>query len=180
MESWITADRPAGCREKSNIATLIAFTSDGGGERFSANWPLVGDKIDLAGGGIRVPCVAQWPRVVPPGGATDPLAITTDRTTTFFHLAGVPVARIDRALHWPMKYRNQRAARAPLEVPWAIEAHEYLFDVVADERERANLGRRDPERLAAMRGRYGAWNATMKPPPEDARYTLVSGKQDTP
>ena len=38
------------------------FTSDNGGERFSDNWPFVGQKMDLMEGGIRVPLVARWPR----------------------------------------------------------------------------------------------------------------------
>ena len=193
--------RVAAALEEGGLAddTLIVFTSDNGGERFSDNWPLVGGKMDLTEGGIRVPYVVHWPRAVPPGGVSDQLAITMDWTATFLDLAGVPAdpghpldgislvpvlrdpaARIDRALYWRMKYRNQRAMRAGRWKYLAIEEHEYLFDVVADERERANLAKRDPGRLATMRERYEAWNATMKPPPEDARYTLVYGKRDMP
>ncbi|TXI69763.1 MAG: twin-arginine translocation pathway signal protein, partial [Limnohabitans sp.] len=47
--------------------TLIVFTSDNGGERFSDNWPLVGGKMDLTEGGIRVPWIAHWPAVIAPG-----------------------------------------------------------------------------------------------------------------
>ena len=46
--------------------TLIVFTSDNGGERFSDNWPLVGGKMDLTEGGIRVPWIAHWPAVIAP------------------------------------------------------------------------------------------------------------------
>ena len=35
--------------------TLVVFTSDNGGERFSDTWPFVGKKMDLLEGGIRVP-----------------------------------------------------------------------------------------------------------------------------
>jgi arylsulfatase A-like enzyme len=38
--------------------TLVVFTSDNGGERFSDTWPLVGRKMDLLEGGIRVPYIA--------------------------------------------------------------------------------------------------------------------------
>ena len=45
--------------------TLLVFTSDNGGERFSDNWPLVGGKMDLTEGGIRVPWIAHWPAAIP-------------------------------------------------------------------------------------------------------------------
>jgi arylsulfatase A-like enzyme len=51
--------------------TLVVFTRDNGGERFSDNWPLVGGKMDLTEGGIRVPCTARWPKVIAPGGLSE-------------------------------------------------------------------------------------------------------------
>ena len=49
----------ARARTASRDDTLVVFTSDNGGERFSDNWPLVGGKMDLTEGGIRVPWIAQ-------------------------------------------------------------------------------------------------------------------------
>jgi arylsulfatase A-like enzyme len=90
--------------------TLVIFTSDNGGERFSYNWPFTGQKFSLWEGGIRVPAIVRWPGVVsagpassidtrsvppavaggsaggwrlPPGGRiVDQLAITMDWTAT--------------------------------------------------------------------------------------------------
>ncbi len=179
--------------------TLIVFTSDNGGERFSDNWPLVGGKMDLTEGGIRVPYVVRWPRAVAAGGVTDELTITMDWVATFLEAAGVsphpdypldgasllPVLRdprvsADRALYWRMKHRDQRALRAGKWKYLAIGTNEYLFDLAADERERANLAARQPERLAAMRARYAEWNATMPPVPEDARVSLIYTDRDMP
>jgi arylsulfatase A-like enzyme len=79
-----------------------------------------------------------------------------------------------------MKHRDQRAVREGRWKYLAIGANEYLFDLAADERERANLARRHPERLEALRARYTAWNATMPPAPEDARVSLIYTDRDMP
>jgi arylsulfatase A-like enzyme len=50
--------------------TLVIFTSDNGGERFSDSWPLVGGKMDLTEGGIRVPWIAYWPAVIAPSSVS--------------------------------------------------------------------------------------------------------------
>jgi len=179
--------------------TVIVFTSDNGGERFSDNWPLVGGKMDLTEGGIRVPYVVHWPRVVGAGGVTAQLAITMDWVATFLAAAGVrahpehpldgmsllpalrdPDARTERALFWRMKHRDQRAVRDGRWKYLAVGANEYLFDLESDERERANLARRHPDRLAALRARYAEWSAGMPPVPEDARVSLIYADRDMP
>jgi len=69
--------------------TLIVFTSDNGGERFSNTWPLVGGKMDLTEGGIRVPWIAHWPRVIAPGGVSAQHCLTMDWSATLLDAAGV-------------------------------------------------------------------------------------------
>ncbi len=179
--------------------TIVVFTSDNGGERFSDNWPLVGGKMDLTEGGIRVPYVVRWPARTPAGTTTDQLAITMDWVPTFFEAAGTrahpdypsdgasllpmlakPDAVADRALFWRMKHNDQRAMRQDRWKYLKVGEHEYLFDVVTDERERANLAKRHPARLAEMRTAWQRWDATMPPIPDDAQVRLVYGKKDMP
>ena len=68
--------------------TLIVFTSDNGGERFSDNWPLVGGKMDLTEGGIRVPWIAHWPAVIPAGSISTQHCMTMDWSATLLALGG--------------------------------------------------------------------------------------------
>lgn len=58
--------------------TLVIFTSDNGGERYSYNWPWSNGKFTLYEGGIRVPLALRWPGTIPAGGSCDQLAITME------------------------------------------------------------------------------------------------------
>src|SRR5687768_2539707 len=73
--------------------TFVVFTSDNGGERFSDTWPLVGKKMDLLEGGIRVPYIVRWPAHVNPGGETTQPVLTMDWTATFLDAADVEPQR---------------------------------------------------------------------------------------
>lgn len=179
--------------------TLVVFTSDNGGERFSDNWPLVGGKMDLTEGGIRVPWIAHWPAVIAPGGTSTQTCMTMDWSATMLDAAGAPAAAShpldgrslmpllrdatwhdDQPLFWRMNHRGQRALR---HGPWKylrVDGHDYLFHLEGDERERANLGPIAPERLAAMVQAWEAWEATMPPIPADATVSLGYGVKDMP
>jgi arylsulfatase A-like enzyme len=179
--------------------TLIVFTSDNGGERFSDNWPLVGGKMDLTEGGIRVPWIAHWPSRIAAGGVSEQLCMTMDWSATMLAAAGVaadaaypldgvslmPVLddsahEFARPLFWRMNHRQQRALRSGRFKYLRVDDNEYLFDIPSDERERANLARRQPERMQAMRAQWEAWNATMPPIPADATVSLGYGVRDMP
>jgi arylsulfatase A-like enzyme len=173
--------------------TLVVFTSDNGGERYSDTWPLVGKKMDLLEGGIRVPTIARWPGRIPAGKATPQLAITMDWAATFLAAAGVaphseyPLDGIDllgkpveRDLFWRMKHREQKAVRSG-SLKWlAVDGHEYLFDLSQDQRERANLARREPEKFAEMKRRYLAWETSLPAIPPDALVSQAYGPGDIP
>ncbi len=179
--------------------TLIVFTSDNGGERFSDNWPLVGGKMDLTEGGIRVPWIAHWPAVIQPDRTSTQHCMTMDWSATMLAAAGteadaaypldgvslLPVLQAEgqefaRPLHWRMNHRGQRALRDGDWKYLRVDGHDYLFNLPADERERANLGGKQPERLAAMRQAWEDWNASMPPIPVDATVSLGYSMKDMP
>jgi arylsulfatase A-like enzyme len=168
--------------------TFVVFTSDNGGERFSDNWPLVGGKMDLLEGGIRVPYIARFPARLPPGKTTARLAITMDWVPTFLNAAGIaphreyPLDGIDllseerpRNLYWRMKFREQKAARSGRWKYLSIEGNEFLFDLALDPRERANFAKRNPAKFEELRSAYAAWEAGMPPVPADAKVSLIHG-----
>ena len=59
----------------------------------------------------------------------------------------------------------------------SIDGDEFLFDLSRDERERANLGKREPKRLEAMRAKYLAWDETLPKHP-DATYSVPAARAD--
>jgi len=179
--------------------TLVVFTSDNGGERFSDNWPLVGGKMDLTEGGIRVPWIAHWPAVIAPGTTSSQHCLTMDWSATMLDAAGVaahpdypldgvsliPVLRdaahsFRRPMHWRMNHRGQRALRDGDWKYLQVDGNDYLFNIADDERERANRARHEPERLAVMRAAWQAWEATMPPIPDDATVSLGYSAKDMP
>ena len=87
---------------------------------------------------------------------------------------------IERDLFWRMKFRAQKAMRSGDWKYLSIEGHEYLFNLARDERERANVARRFPERLAELKARYAAWEASVPPIPDDAKFSVVYGPAELP
>ena len=166
--------------------TIVVFTSDNGGERFSDTYPLMGKKMDLLEGGIRVPVILRWPARVRAGQTTDRLAMGMDWMPTFLAAAGVsphpdyPLDgidlfgdEVDRTVFWRMLYRNQKAARRGDWKYLSIDGAEFLYDLSRDERERANMRFREPEKLKELRAAYFEWDASMPPIPEDATYEVI-------
>ena len=186
----LQALRDAGAEDN----TIVVFTSDNGGERYSDTWPLIGKKMDLLEGGIRVPYLVRWPARIQRGGTAAQLAITMDWVPTFLAAAGAsadpryPLDGIDllaekpveRDLFWRMKFRAQKAVRSGDWKYLSIEGHEYLFNLARDERERATVAKRFPEKLDDLKRRYLAWEASLPPIPDDAKFSLVYGPADLP
>jgi arylsulfatase A-like enzyme len=159
--------------------TLVLFTSDNGGERFSYNWPFTGQKFSLYEGGIRVPAFVRWPGRIARGRTTEQVAVTMDWTATILAAAGVrphtdypldgvdllPLLRGERAaFERTLFWRNdvQGAARAGrwkyLKVD---EKTERLFDLLTDEREQANSRAAQPQLFERLKGEYQKWEAQV-------------------
>lgn len=60
--------------------TLVIFTSDNGSNLMNggSNAPLRGRKGQFYEGGFRMPCIMQWPSVIPPGSECSALSTTMD------------------------------------------------------------------------------------------------------
>jgi arylsulfatase A-like enzyme len=162
--------------------TLVIFTSDNGGERYSFNWPFSFQKMDLHEGGTRVPAIVRWPGVVPRGRVTDQAAITMDWTATILAATGtaadpafpldgenlMPIctgqrASYDRALFW--RITGCDTARVGSWKYLKDRTGEHLFDLTNDPGEKADLRTVQAKRLEDIRSQYQAWAAQMLPLP---------------
>ena len=160
--------------------TIVVFTSDNGGERFSNLWPFSGMKQELLEGGLRIPVIARWPGRVAAGSVSDQVMITMDWMPTLLDAAGTapdvaypsdgenvgPImtgraAPRSRKLHWRYKAGSQRAMRDGNWKYLRIAGNEFLFDVARDPRERANLKDREKDVFDRMKTDWEAWNGTM-------------------
>jgi arylsulfatase A-like enzyme len=178
--------------------TLVIFTSDNGGERFSDMWPFTGMKGELLEGGIRVPVLASWPGRIRAGTRNEQIAVTHDWLPTLLAVAGAaPDANYptdgenllpvltgnspprDRAIYWRYKANDQAAVRAGDWKYLRLGGREHLFDVVADPRERVELHEKHPRELERLKRMYETWNAQMPAYPDDARsYDVRTGTAD--
>lgn len=106
--------------------TLVIFFSDNGGilEKYPANnGPFRGGKGNAYEGGLRVPCVIQWPGVIPAGTISQADAVHFDIFATILEAAGVvlPKTNGDFAVSGQSLLPHLRAAsKTPL-------AERYLF-----------------------------------------------------
>ena len=163
--------------------TLVIFTSDNGGERYSYNWPFSFQKGYLWEGGLRVPAIVRWPGVVPPGRTPEQAAITMDWTATILGVSGTPAAAThpldgenllpictgerapyDRTFFWRTSTRD--GARHGKWKYLRDAGVESLFDVIVDPGEKNDLKARHADVFADLKARHAAWNAGVLPRPK--------------
>ena len=184
LEMDLQVGRVLQALDSSGIAnnTIVIFTSDNGGERFADTWPFTGKKTELLEGGLRIPALIRWPGRIPAGRTTGQVGISMDWMPTLLAAAGTGpaseypldgmnllpqltanAAPIPRKLFWRYHYNAQRAAREGDMKYLRIAGNDFLFNVVDDPLERANLKQRQPAVYEKFVADYEAWNASMLP-----------------
>jgi len=176
--------------------TIVIFTSDNGGERFADTWPFTGRKTELLEGGLRIPVIVSWPARIPQGRTIDQVAITMDWMPTLLAAAGVSpdpafppdginllpmltqnAAPVERRLFWRYKANAQRAARDGDFKYLKILENTFLFNVVEDPMERANLKERRRDIYDRLVAEWREWNATMLPEIDESFTENFTGDQ---
>jgi arylsulfatase A-like enzyme len=163
--------------------TMVVFTSDNGGERYSFNWPFSFDKLNLWEGGLRVPAMVHWPGTVAAGKVTHQPVTTMDWTATLMALAGAKadpnypldgesILEVCQGKREPFertlffRLTTQDAARMGNWKYLREGRNEHLFDLAKDPGEKADLRYDHPGVFETIRAKYQAWNAMMLPNPK--------------
>ncbi|MHA4844162.1 sulfatase-like hydrolase/transferase [Flavitalea antarctica] len=166
--------------------TVIIFTSDNGGEKFSDMGPYSKGKMSAWEGGVRVPAFVKWPGKIKPGTSARQPVITMDWTATILAIAGakgdsrlppdginlIPVfenSKLEtaRTFYWRLTQRTNQ--HAILEGNWKYlndAGKEYLFNIAEDPGEKVNLSQTNPGKLSNLKEKYLAWqNSILVPLP---------------
>jgi len=164
--------------------TIVIFTNDNGGERYSDNGGFAKAKSTLWEGGIRVPAFVRWPNKINAGITTQQVTITMDWTTTIlsvgkakansnFPLDGIDLMPImtekkktvERTIYWRTFQRaKQKAIRDGKWKYLLDEKGEYLFDLLADQGEKNDLKEKQGIIFNRLKKRYAKWEKTVLQP----------------
>jgi arylsulfatase A-like enzyme len=166
--------------------TIVIFTSDNGGERYSRNWPFSFRKASLWEGGIRVPALLRWTGVVPARKTTDQAAITLDWTATILRTTGTnpdpayPLegmdlmgvctgqrATFERTLFW--RNAQHQAMRSGTWKYLREGGNDHLFELTKDPGEKADVKADQAATFERLKTAYQEWNSRMLPLPAPAR-----------
>jgi len=176
--------------------TIVIFTSDNGGERFADTWPFSGKKTELLEGGLRIPALISWPARIRGGLTTEQVSIGMDWMPTLLAAAGtqpdpayptdgmnlLPIlarnsAPVARKLFWRYKANAQRAARDGNHKFLKILDNTFLFNVVEDPLERANLKERQKDVYRQIVREWQEWNSSMLPEIKESYTAGFDGKE---
>lgn len=175
-------------RVRQREFTLVVFTSDNGGDRYSRNAPFREGKSTIWEGGTRVPCIASWPGVLPAGETSSQVGITMDWTATFRRLARLPedpegedgidllpiltekAEEVERTLFWRRKHGPKRKGfpegRAVRRGKWKLieqaSGEQLLFDLSADPSESTNLVKKNSGMATELSLALEKWESRLR------------------
>ena len=165
--------------------TLIIFTSDNGGERYSDNGIYRGKKMQLWEGGIREPAILRWTGHLPANTISEQVVTTMDWTATILSLARAKIDRrfpldgmdilpvikgkkeiTDRTLYWRIFQRVKHKAIRDGNWKWLQDenGNEYLFNLKEDPSEKNNLNEKYPDIFQQLKIKYATWERTVLQP----------------
>jgi arylsulfatase A-like enzyme len=172
--------------EKIAANTLVIFTSDNGGEKYSDMGIYSGMKQQLWEGGIREPAFVRWPGVIPANSITQQVSITMDWTATIlaaahvehdpaFPLDGVDLLPVctgknkpaERTFYWRLfQSAKQKAIRDGDWKYLQTEKGEFLFNLADDPSEKKDLKESNPAIFQKLKTKYEEWEKqVLKPVP---------------
>jgi arylsulfatase A-like enzyme len=170
--------------EQLSKNTIVIFTNDNGGERFSDMGGLSNSKMSVWEGGIRVPAFVRWPGKIKAGSTTTQVAVTMDWTATIIAVAGakprkefpldgidlLPILtskkqNVERELYWRVFQRkNEKAVRYGDWKYIQDTKGEYLFNIAKDQAEKNNL--KDTNKMMAdkLKKMLADWETSVLKP----------------
>ncbi len=165
--------------------TIVIFISDNGADSNGSNGRLRGGKGSLWEGGIRIPCLLRWPRVLAAGRDIDQVAITMDLAPTLLAAARVPMpgrhrfdgvnllpvlegrqAPFARTLFWRYKRgeaRRKAVRRGTMKLV-VDDGRTELHDLARDETEQHDLAGAEKDVVAEMSRLLTAWEQSVEAP----------------
>jgi arylsulfatase A-like enzyme len=157
--------------QKLDQNTLVIFISDNGGENVASNGPLSGGKHTNKEGGIRVPWVARWPGMIPPGSVRSDVVHVMDLMPT---LLAVAQASPPENLHfdgtniWSAFAGKESVPERPICFPpnairqgkWKLIGGK-LFDLEADPAEKHDVTAQHADICARLAGQLEVWRREM-------------------
>jgi len=186
----IAMDRAVGvvldALDRNHVAenTLVVFFSDNGGENRHDNGPLRGYKHDVYEGGIHVPFVMRWPKVLPASVKYEQPVISLDLFATSLAIAGLPMPT-DKTYDGVnlIPFLTGKTTERPHQTlfwmfgsGWAVRDGDLklvlnrdrkgpteLFNLASDLPEKKDLAASKPETVVRLQSLFEQWKSQNKP-----------------
>ena len=159
--------------------TIVIFFSDNGGGGAADNAPLRGRKGRMFEGGIRVPCIVQWPGKIPAGTTTSEFITSLEIFPTLCAATGTAPpkgVKLDGFDMLPVLQGKKKSSRQEMfwqrrldkgarvgRWKWVESSRgNGLFNLRTDFSEKHDLSNDRPEILKMMKARFANWKKEME------------------